>query len=83
MIAPPKPPSHDEREALIKEARARQLRRRLLGAASMAMADLTANITLRFGDGVRVTARQVPGQPPCMDRAGPSVLTVSRLLTPS
>jgi hypothetical protein len=46
-------------------------------------AGLTANITLRFGDGVRVTARQVPGRPPCMDRAWPSVLTGSRLLTPS
>lgn len=38
MIAPPKPPSHDELEALIKEARARQLRRRLLGAAGVAVA---------------------------------------------
>src|ERR1700756_5505442 len=38
MIAPPKPPAHDELEALIKEARARQLRRRLLGAAGIASA---------------------------------------------
>jgi hypothetical protein len=38
MIAPPKPPSHDDAEALIKEARARQLRRRLLGAAGVAIA---------------------------------------------
>lgn len=38
MIAPPKQPSHDELEALIKEARARQLRRRLLGAAAVAIA---------------------------------------------
>jgi hypothetical protein len=38
MIAPPKPPSCDELEALIKEARARQLRRRLLGAAGVAVA---------------------------------------------
>ena len=38
MIAPPKPPSHDELEALIKEARERQLRRRLLGAAGVAIA---------------------------------------------
>ena len=38
MIAPPKPPSDDELEALIKEARARQLRRRLLGAAAVAIA---------------------------------------------
>jgi hypothetical protein len=37
MIAPPKPPTHDELEALIKEARARQLRRRLLGAAAVAI----------------------------------------------
>jgi hypothetical protein len=37
MIAPPKPPSHDELELLIKEARERQLRRRLLGAASIAV----------------------------------------------
>src|SRR6476620_4486825 len=37
MIAPPKPPSHDELEALIKEARARQLRRRLMGAAGVAI----------------------------------------------
>ena len=38
MIAPPKPPSHDDLEALIKEARERQLRRRLLGAAVIAIA---------------------------------------------
>jgi len=38
MIAPPKPPSHDELEALIKEARARQQRRRLIGAAGVAIA---------------------------------------------
>ena len=38
MIAPPKPPSHDELELLIKEARERQLRRRLLGAAAVAIA---------------------------------------------
>ena len=37
MIAPPKPPSHDELETLIREARARQLRRRLLGAAGIAI----------------------------------------------
>ena len=36
MIAPPRP-QHDELEALIKEARARQLRRRLLGAAGVAI----------------------------------------------
>jgi hypothetical protein len=37
MIAPPRPPSHDDLEALIKEARERQLRRRLLGAAVVAI----------------------------------------------
>jgi len=38
MIAPPKPPPHDELEALIREARARQQRRRLIGAAGVAIA---------------------------------------------
>lgn len=37
ILAPPRP-AHDELEALIKEARARQLRRRLLGAAGVAIA---------------------------------------------
>jgi len=36
MIAPPRPPSHNELEALIKEARERQFRRRLLATASVA-----------------------------------------------
>jgi hypothetical protein len=38
MIAPPRPPAHDELEALMKEARQRQLRRRLLGAAGVTVA---------------------------------------------
>jgi Protein of unknown function (DUF4232) len=38
MIAPPKPPPLDDLEALIKEARERQLRRRLLGVAVVAIA---------------------------------------------
>src|SRR3954462_15978990 len=38
MIAPPRSPSPDEIEALIKEARERQLRRRLLAAAGSAVA---------------------------------------------
>lgn len=38
MIAPPRPPSDDDLQALIKEARERQLRRRLLGAAGVAFA---------------------------------------------
>ena len=36
MLAPPRPPQ-DELELLIKEARERQLRRRLLGAAGVAV----------------------------------------------
>ena len=42
MLAPPKP-SHDDAELLIKEARERQQRRRLLGAAGVAIA---AGLTL-------------------------------------
>jgi len=38
MIAPPKRPPQDELEALIREARERQLRRRLLVAAGIAIA---------------------------------------------
>jgi hypothetical protein len=38
MIAPPKPPSHDGLEALIKEARERQRHRRLLAVAGVAIA---------------------------------------------
>jgi hypothetical protein len=38
MIAPPRRPADDELEALIKEARERQLRKRLLGAAAVAIA---------------------------------------------
>jgi len=208
MLAPPKPPAHDEPEALIKEARERQLRRRLFGAAGIAIAaatglsvyaltvsgsdqaatrngspgaipqcrssmlsassywngaagtlinffaianrsgtacslptgaplvrldwhgsalnvqesrpnngfgfaprskplrilapghraviymqwsnwcgrpraKLAADVSLRFEAGLRVTARNVLGQPPCLNRANPSLLVVSRPLTPS
>lgn len=41
-LAPPKPTPHDELEALIKEARARQMRRKLLGAAVVATAAAVA-----------------------------------------
>jgi hypothetical protein len=57
MIAPPKPPSNDDAEALIKEARARQLRRRLLGAAGVAIA-LAIGLgvyALFVGNGTRAT----------------------------
>src|SRR5690242_10716063 len=57
MLAPPRPPSHDELEALIKEARARQLRRRLLGAAGVAIASAVALSAYAFtlGDGGRAS----------------------------
>lgn len=38
MLAPPKPPPHEEPEALMEEARERQRRRRLAGAAAVAIA---------------------------------------------
>lgn len=38
MVAPPKPPAEDALELLIREARERQLRRRLIGAAGVAIA---------------------------------------------
>lgn len=44
---------------------------------------LATTVTLRFRGGLRVTARNVLGQPPCLDRAQPSLLVVSRVLTPS
>lgn len=37
MLAPPRPPAHDELEALIREARERQRRRRVLWAAVVAV----------------------------------------------
>ena len=37
MLAPPRPPQHDELDALIKEARARRLRRRRLVAVAVAI----------------------------------------------
>ena len=53
MIAPPKPPAQDEIELLIEEARARQLRRRLLGAAAVAIvAAVSLSVyALAIGDG--------------------------------
>jgi hypothetical protein len=53
MIAPPRPPSHDEFEALIKEARARQLRRRLIGAACVAVVAAIALTTYASTSGGR------------------------------
>jgi hypothetical protein len=53
MIAPPRRPSHDELEALIKEARERQLRRRLLGAAGVAIVSAIALGVYAFVTGGR------------------------------
>jgi hypothetical protein len=68
MLAPPRPPSHDELEALIKEARARQLRRRLLGAAGVAIAaalGLGVYALTVQGDGdARSTRRSASAGPP-------------------
>jgi uncharacterized protein DUF4232 len=64
MIAPPRPPAHDELEALIKEARARQLRRRLLGAAGVAIAAaLGLSIYAFMTDGPQRTAAAPGGHP--------------------
>lgn len=66
MIAPPKPPSHDDTEALIKEARARQLRRRLLGAAGVA---ITAALGLGIYALVSGGGPAQLAQPPSQGRA--------------
>ncbi|HEU5243747.1 MAG TPA: DUF4232 domain-containing protein [Gaiellaceae bacterium] len=69
MIAPPRPPSRDELELLIKEARARQLRRRLLGAAGVAIAAAFALgvYAIATGGSARPTADHAPraGAPVC------------------
>jgi hypothetical protein len=75
MIAPPRPPSHDDLEALIKEARERQLRRRLLGAAGVAIAaalGLSVYALTIGGDG---DARSTGGSA----SAGPPVCSGSQL----
>jgi len=68
MIAPPVRPSHDEIEALIKEARERQLRRRLLAAAGVAtVAALGLSVyALVIGGGASSTTTGSPraGAPP-------------------
>jgi hypothetical protein len=68
-IAPPKPPSHDDLEALIKEARARQLRRRVFAAAALAVAaaiGLTVYALSAANGGRSSAANGVPsGAPLC------------------
>jgi Protein of unknown function (DUF4232) len=64
MIAPPKPPAPDELEALIKEARERQLRRRLLGAAGVAVAAAVGlSLYASFSGATRTTAPTGRGRP--------------------
>jgi len=64
VIAPPSPPSHDELEALIKEARARQLRRRLLGAAGVAVAAaMGLSVYAALGGGGPRNAGRTAGDP--------------------
>jgi hypothetical protein len=62
MIAPPKRPAQDELEALMKEARARQLRRRLLGAAGVAIAAALALAiyAVTLGSGSSQSVRSAP-----------------------
>ena len=65
-VAPPKPPQ-DELEALIPEARARQLRRRLVGAASIAVAAGSALGIYAVSGGshhARTAGSRVGGVPP-------------------
>jgi len=59
MLAPPKPPSHDDLELLIKEARERQFRRRLLGTAGVAIAAAIGLSVYAFlaGDGLSNVAQ--------------------------
>jgi len=67
MIAPPKTPSPTELEALIKEARARQLRRRLLGAAGVAVAAALGLVAYALAGGFGTqgsAAASPPAQPP-------------------
>jgi hypothetical protein len=54
MLAPPKPPSHDELEALIKEARARQIRRRAAGVGALALAAAVAIVSYSLAGGNRL-----------------------------
>jgi hypothetical protein len=71
MFAPPKPPSHDELEALIREARSRQRRRRLLGAAGVAVvAALALSVYGLLGLGAQRTAASSGGGPQATTSCG-------------
>jgi Protein of unknown function (DUF4232) len=77
MIAPPKPPANDELEALIKEARERQLRRRVLGAAGVAVAAAVGLSIYAFVSGG--TVRTVSRPPVRGHRASPPLCDSSQL----
>jgi hypothetical protein len=83
MIAPPRLPSPDELEALIKEARARQLRRRLLGAAGVAIAAaLGLSVYALLGAGTNSAATAARGSPQAVVGCGVSsgwTLSLSQL----
>jgi hypothetical protein len=76
MIAPPRPPSPDELEALIKEARARQLRRRLLAAAGVAIAAAVSLGVYAVVTGGKVDRAQ---EPQSAGRASASLCRASQL----
>jgi hypothetical protein len=87
MIAPPKPPAQDELEALMKEARARQQRRRLLGAAGVAIAAALALgiYAITLGGGSTQSVGSAPlgsgGIPPCRSAQISSSLDIPDGLT--
>ena len=79
MIAPPKPPAPDELELLIKEARERQLRRRLLGAAGVA---IVAGVGLSVYAFLAAGKLDSVGQPPAQGgRASAPLCRASQLST--
>ncbi|MFL5941738.1 MAG: hypothetical protein ACJ75L_00560 [Gaiellaceae bacterium] len=71
MIAPPRPPS-DDLELLIKEARARQLRRRLLGAAAVAIAAALGLVAYALSSSGKLESD------PSLARVGPASVTLCR-----
>lgn len=78
MITQPRLPSSDQLEALIKEARARQLRRRLLGAAGVAIATALVLTAYAFVAGGKVDNLTQP--PAHRGHAGVSLCRSSHLI---
>ena len=79
MLAPPKPPSHDKLEALIKEARERQHRRRLLGTVSVAILAAVGLAVYAFAIGDGGEGRVAGGSPPSLPPCRASRLTVNAI----